>query len=156
MKYFKNVTTIEELRKRYRELLKQHHPDNGGDVSIMQEINAEYDRLFDVLSRSENTGGKTYTKEDDEEFRSVLDAISSFNITVEIIGEWIWAFDCFAYRDKLKELGFKFAPKKKAWTWHSNSKPYRRHHNGEVSLDEIRDKYGSKTIRNYSRQRAIH
>lgn len=40
--YFKNVTTLEELRKQYKELLKAHHPDNGGDVAIMQEINAEY------------------------------------------------------------------------------------------------------------------
>ena len=30
-KWFAGVTTIEELRRRYRELLKQFHPDNGGD-----------------------------------------------------------------------------------------------------------------------------
>lgn len=36
--YFKNVNTLEELRKQYKELLKQHHPDNGRDVAIMQEI----------------------------------------------------------------------------------------------------------------------
>lgn len=154
MKYFECVSTIEELRKRYRELLKQHHPDNGGDVSIMQEINAQYDALFDALSRSENAGGKTYTKEDDERFRDVLQAVSSFNISIEIIGEWIWAFDCFQYKDKLKELGFKWAAKKKAWTWHSE--PYRRHHNGEISLDEIREKYGSQTVKKHSPQHAIN
>ena len=43
-KWFKDVTTIEELRKRYRELLKMYHPDNeNGSVEITQEINAEYD-----------------------------------------------------------------------------------------------------------------
>ena len=33
--YFAGVTDIETLRKRYRELLKQYHPDNGGSVSEM-------------------------------------------------------------------------------------------------------------------------
>ena len=46
MKWFKDVTTIEELRKLYRELSRKHHPDNGGNVSDMQEINAEYDAIF--------------------------------------------------------------------------------------------------------------
>lgn len=49
-KWFAGVTTIEELRKRYRELLKQLHPDNGGDEETMKAINIEYDKLFDVLN----------------------------------------------------------------------------------------------------------
>ena len=52
MKWFKGVKTIEELRKLYRELLKEHHPDNGGNVSDMQEINSEYDVLFKRISAS--------------------------------------------------------------------------------------------------------
>lgn len=48
-KYFENINTLEELRKQYKELLKLRHPDNGGNVSEMQEINAEYDRLFKIL-----------------------------------------------------------------------------------------------------------
>lgn len=50
-KYFAGVTTIEELRRRYRELLKQFHPDNGGDEETMKTINIEYDKLFDVLNK---------------------------------------------------------------------------------------------------------
>ena len=48
-KYFENISTLEELRKQYKELLKIHHPDNGGNVSEMQEINSEYDRMFKLL-----------------------------------------------------------------------------------------------------------
>jgi len=51
-KYFENISTLEELRKQYKELLKLHHPDNGGNLEIMQEINAEYDRLFKILKIS--------------------------------------------------------------------------------------------------------
>lgn len=39
-----NVSTSEELAKQYKELLKLHPPDNGGNVSEMQEINAEYEK----------------------------------------------------------------------------------------------------------------
>lgn len=44
--YFRDFNTLEELRKQYKELLKKYHPDNGGDVAIMQEVNAEYDKLL--------------------------------------------------------------------------------------------------------------
>ena len=48
--YFKDVQTLDELRKQYRDLLKKYHPDNeNGSVEITQEINAEYERLFKVL-----------------------------------------------------------------------------------------------------------
>ncbi len=32
-KYFENISTLEELRRQYKELLKLHHPDNGGNVN---------------------------------------------------------------------------------------------------------------------------
>ncbi len=41
MKYFKNVSDLLELRKQYKQLLRKHHQDNGGNVADMQEINAE-------------------------------------------------------------------------------------------------------------------
>lgn len=151
--YFAGVNTIEELRKHYRELLKKHHPDNGGDLATMQEINAEYDRLFSVLSRSENTDKKTYTKEEDEQFRAILNAVSAYNMDIQIIGSWIWCFNSYPYREWLKSLGFAFAPKKKAWTWHSE--PYHRHHKGEVPLSHIREKYGCETVRNMSYQYSL-
>ena len=54
MKWFSsNINTMEELRREYRRLAKLHHPDTGGDTEDMKQINAEYDRLFDILSRQE-------------------------------------------------------------------------------------------------------
>lgn len=44
--YFKNVKSYEELKSQYKELLKSNHPDNGGDVEVMKEINIQYDALF--------------------------------------------------------------------------------------------------------------
>lgn len=39
---------MDELRAQFKKLLLKYHPDNGGKVSDMQEINAEYDLLYDL------------------------------------------------------------------------------------------------------------
>lgn len=47
-KHFNNVKSYEDLKNQYKKLLKANHPDNGGDVETMKEINVEYDALFAV------------------------------------------------------------------------------------------------------------
>lgn len=47
-KYFKNVNSLDDLKKQFRDLLKINHPDNGGDSETMKEINVEYDALFPI------------------------------------------------------------------------------------------------------------
>ncbi len=39
------MMTCEELRARYRFLMKMHHPDVGGDPAMSRQIIAEYERL---------------------------------------------------------------------------------------------------------------
>ena len=159
MTYFKNINTLEQLRKQYKELLKIHHPDNGGNVANMQEINAEYDRLFKVLkdrheSKSadgQDTTAKTdfnnmkYDFTEDARLREMLNKIIAFEgITIEICGSWIWAFDSYIYYKELKELGFKYASKKKAWYWHSEA--FRKKSHKTLSMDDIRNYYGSTEV----------
>lgn len=145
--------TVAELRTAYKELLKIHHPDNGGEVSDMQEINSEYDALYSILSKENSADGQSYTQEENEQFKAILNEISGFNMTVEVIGSWIWAFDSYPYKDKLKALNFKWCSRKKAWAWHGES--YRRHHGKEMSLDSIRQKYGSDVINRKTKQPVI-
>lgn len=45
-KYFKNVKSYKDLKEQYKKLLKENHPDNGGDLDTMKDINVEYDILF--------------------------------------------------------------------------------------------------------------
>ena len=58
-RFFEGVEDVQELRKKYKELLKQYHPDNGGSVEIMQEINSEYDRLFKALPKDSTENAKS-------------------------------------------------------------------------------------------------
>ena len=164
MKWFSsNISTMEELRREYRRLAKLHHPDAGGDTEDMKQINAEYDALFAILSRQEAQerpqGKQEYneTTEDkaaeDKAIRAVLDALVNVNADIEIIGTWIWIHGAYEYRELLKSMGFKFAPKKKAWCWHFGE--YHRHHKWEVSLDEIRAKYGSERVGHHKERKAV-
>jgi DnaJ-class molecular chaperone len=41
------------IKKAYRKLAMQHHPDKGGDISKFQEITAAYETLSDVDKRSQ-------------------------------------------------------------------------------------------------------
>ena len=150
MKYFENVKTLEELKKQYKKLAKKYHPDlNGGTTNdIMKEINKEYDELFARVKNIHSTAdGETYEKATDETselYRDIINSIINFNIDIEIIGTWVWCFNSYEYREQLKALGFKYAAKKKAWCWHSGEYKARR---SRKSLDEIRAKYGSDTIK---------
>lgn len=150
MKYFNNVRTLEELKKQYKTLAKKYHPDlnNGTTNEIMKEINNEYDVLFErVKNIHTNSEGETYEKattETSEQFREIIDKIINFNIDIEIIGVWVWCFNSYEYRNQLKELGFKYAAKKKAWCWHSGEYKAKR---SKKTLAEIRMKYGSETIK---------
>lgn len=44
-------STITEGTAMYRRLAAEHHPDHGGSVTDMQEINAEWDELKPTLPR---------------------------------------------------------------------------------------------------------
>lgn len=43
----------DEIKKAYRKLASQHHPDKGGDTQRFQEIQAAYDTLIDPEKRNQ-------------------------------------------------------------------------------------------------------
>lgn len=153
MTYFNNINTLEELRRQYKELLKIHHPDNGGSVEDMQNINAEYDKLFKVLkdrhesnatdNETENSKSNIYDWENDKILREVLQQIISFSgITINLVGAWIWLDgNTYPHKEALKNIGFKWSRQRKMWHWHNGE--YVRKGNSKIAFTEIENKYGS-------------
>lgn len=164
MTYFKNPKTLQELRKQYKELLKIHHPDNGGNLENMQNINAEYDRLFKVLkdkheskSTADDAAKSDYEKKkwdytEDVALREVLQKIIILSdITIEVCSAWIWVSgNTYQHKELLKEYGFKFGGQKKAWYWHSEA--FQKRSKRTLSMNDIRNYYGSTEIETQGRK----
>ncbi len=136
---FKNVTGINEAKKVYKTLAKKLHPDVGGSDEEFKILNAVYNDFIEH---------KIYFSNDskiDIELEKIISQILHFeNITIELVGSWIWVSgDTRNIKDKLKELGFKWASKKKMWYYgemkSKNPNP--------KSMDEIKSKYGSQTFK---------
>lgn len=150
MKWFNNPQTLEELKKQYKQLALEHHPDRGGAVKDMQEINAEYDLLFVRLKDTHATvSGEQYTKATNEkvnEFKDLINKLINLDaINIEICGSWLWLTgNTFKHKELLKHLHFRFSNSKKAWYFHSEG--YRKSSRKTYTLDEIRDLYGSETV----------
>ena len=159
MKWFAEVKTIEQLRKQYKVLLKKYHPDNeNGSVEIAQEINEEYNRLYDILSKSNIKDEQSFTydkTEENEAFKEILSKIIHVNADIEIIGSWVWIEKgSYQYRELLKSVGFRYASRKKAWYWHFGE--WHRRSKYEISLDEIRKKYGSQKVNHKTKQYVLN
>ena len=139
LKEFKGVEGINEAKKIYKTLAKKLHPDVGGDEESFKLLNAIYTDLIEH---------KIYFSNDikiDIELEKIISLILHFeNITIELVGSWIWVNgDTREIKEKLKEIGFKWASKKRMWYFgemkSKNPTP--------KSMEEIKNKYGSETLK---------
>ena len=111
--YFIDIKGINEAKKVYKRLAKILHPDmDGGDTESFKILNSVYTDLIEH---------KIYFSSNikiDIELEKIISLILHFeNITIELIGSWNWVSNV-DYKDKtiinkLKELGFKWASKKR-------------------------------------------
>jgi hypothetical protein len=149
IKYFYNCHTLEEVKRKYKELAMLHHPDRGGNTATMQEINLEYEEiqknpLFNFARESE---------EDQEEFLKYPEIINQLisleGLVIELIGNWIWiSGKTYLHRGRLKAIGFYFAPKKVMWYYRPSD--YKSSNRSPKTIESIRLKYGSDVIQNKS------
>ncbi len=153
--YFEKCQDLNELKSVYKKLALQYHPDCGGDLRVMQEINAEYDRMFLLLKAKQNTmanddaSGRTKrTTETPDEFKNIVSILLKLEgIEIELVGAWLWlSGNTFPHRKELKQAGCRWSSSKKRWYWrHEEDDCYWSR--GTASMEEIRQKYGSEWLR---------
>lgn len=151
MKYFTNCKTLEELKKAYRKAALENHPDHGGNVETMAEINAEYDMMFERLKNAHNANTTDETKKTTEtpnEFKDIIETLIRLDgIQIEICGSWLWiSGNTYTYRKELGAAGCKYSKNKKMWYWHHEEDSYTYRHKSRTTMDEIRMKYGTETV----------
>jgi len=131
--------TPEQAKSAYREACKKYHPDvNPAGEDMMKIINAAFDVLKDF-------SGEIHEKQTDygDLLNTALNAVFGLTgLEIEICGVWVWITgNTRDHKEALKEAGYKWASKKKAWYFRPEQ--FRSRSKGEKSLDEIREKYGS-------------
>lgn len=146
--YFDGLKLENEIKARYKELAKKHHPDLGGCAETMKEINNEYEK---AITGMYETSGKSITEieellKKDALLREKLNGIITIeDLIIEICGSWLWITgNTKEHKDKLKSLQFFWAQKKCAWYWRSEEN--RSFNRKAMSLDEIRQKHGSFSV----------
>jgi len=138
-----NITN-EEIKQAYRKAAQKYHPDrNPAGLEMMQAINAAYEVIKDF-------SGEVYAKGNNtnygDQINAALNAIIGLGLDIEVCGSWVWVTgDTKPHKEILKQAGFFWAVKKLAWYFRPEEyKCYRS--KGSLSLDEIRQKYGSQTV----------
>lgn len=141
---FQNIETIDEAKKVYKRLAKVFHPDKGGNAEQFKILNDEYHRFIDNFSKV-HFDDVDFEELNIELEKIIIDILHYENIVIEIVGSWVWVSgDTKAIKEVLKGLGFKWASKKKMWFFGELKKSRGR---GNMDINEIKDKYGFKTVK---------
>jgi len=156
MKFFSGVDTVEAVKKLYRALAMEFHPDRGGDTATMQEVNAEYHEALKRCSGQQRKldDGKvwtyTYDYGKEQEVVEQIDKTLAAKVLTgahefTLIGRWLWIVgDTKPIKDSLKQLGYQWHSKRTAWYW----KPSESHsrYNARYDLNGLAAIYGSATL----------
>ena len=149
MKYFTNCHTIEELKKEYRRLALENHPDRGGDEEIMKIINREYEIMAKRLENVHEAGEEApkHKAETPAEFIAIIDALMKMSgVVIEICGSWLWLTgNTFQHKDEIAKIGFRWSKTKKSWYWFNEIENTTKRR-ATASMKQIRNKYGSEKI----------
>ena len=146
IKYFRGVETLEELKKVYKELAKQLHPDLGGNKEKFQAMNNEYDLLFKELKNKK--ANKTNTKDNDN-FKDIINELIKYNeLTIEIIGSWLWiSGNTYPLRDMIKNLGLLWSKGRKKWYYTADTIDGANKYYKKKTYDELKNNYGYTKIK---------
>lgn len=158
------IKDLDDLKKQYRQLALKYHPDRGGTNEQMQVINAEHERLRNLL-----LNGSTLTDEQkkneveiDNTFRVIIDEIIHIEgIEIELIGKWLWVgsnlnpernwqFETPTY-NALKSAGLDYI--KKAGRPYMVYKGVESKGRGKMTKAEIEAKYGKHKFETKGRKR---
>lgn len=161
-RYFDTCNSLDEASKLYKALAIKNHPDHGGDLRTMQDINGQYAEFCaSFTNRSERArqqkahsqGRKTAADYHDidgvtEELRRRIEwALNNLpaDVMVELCGLWVWLTgNTKPVKEDIKQagLGFTFSGSKQAW-YYAGVPSFNKK---RMNLDEIRGLHGSTTF----------
>lgn len=161
--YFAGLETPAEINRVYKTLSAVFHPDNGGTVEAMQELNSQRSAALDALKQGEEITAEVQElpaaviglPEKSETSTNLVQVLKDLidkaqaipGVHLELCGSWLWVTgETRPVKNDLKILGFRWSHNKAAWYWRDPTVPYRRRGKRKYSMDEIRSRHGSMEI----------
>lgn len=153
LKYFIGVETLEELKKKYKELAKKLHPDLGGNKEKFQSMNNEYDLLFKSLKNKK--ANKKSNIKDNDNFKDIINELIKYNeLTIEIIGSWLWiSGNTYPLRDIIKNLGLLWSKGRKKWYYTADAIDGANKYYKKKTYEELKNNYGYSKIKSASKDK---
>jgi hypothetical protein len=138
--------TAPEIRAAYQKKAFEYDPSfSPVGIHMMQIVENAYEvlkRFSGPFKNSLGDLGITSSLEKAVRAVAVLEGI-----TIEICGVWIWiSGSTERHKAVLKEAGYDWAPRKHMWYFRPEHQKARRKYVVPFSMDEIRQKFGSKVL----------
>ncbi|MBY0315666.1 MAG: J domain-containing protein [Bdellovibrionales bacterium] len=140
--------TEEVVKTAYHKACFKFHPDrNPAGAEMMKLVNEARESLKVATYPIEykNESGYDYG----DEINAALNKVIHLeDVKIEICGSWVWVSgNTKEHWPIFKEAGFKFSPPKKMVYFRPQYAKTRHFKKDGISMDEIRDKYGSDRIK---------
>ncbi|MEM9774069.1 MAG: hypothetical protein AAF902_05785 [Chloroflexota bacterium] len=149
---FNNCKNEVEIKKLYKKLAKENHPDLGGSDEAMKSLNAAYKKALAAMDGKEHEGYTyRYRPEFEEEVMQKLQEILGADIgdaKVSLMGIFIWVTNTKKeQKNVFNKNGLKlfWSFDKKCWYW--KPKGFRSSSRGNYDFESIVDKYGETVFK---------
>lgn len=158
--YFnKQYSTIQDVRSHFREYCIEFHPDKHLEnkelwTNKFQAMYTEYEKFLIIFIPSENEkerkekgdNAKAYDLDSEGDLaNTIADLMKYAGLIIEICGSWLWLTgNTYSIKDDIKNLGFRWQGKKQSWYFAGYE--FEPHRAKTMTMEHIRNKYGSKTI----------
>ena len=163
MDYFKDCQTVAEIKAEYKKLAREHHPDLGGDLEVMKDLNNQYEQALKAVDGQKSTGSdkkvRTYCYNGPVEAELMdiifkLNALDMEGVDVDLIGVWIWITgDTRPHKDGIKATGCKWNSTRKCWFY--KPKDSVRYYRSTGSLEDLAKQYGAVDCSNFKKKSLV-
>jgi curved DNA-binding protein CbpA len=153
MNFFQDCANVQEIKIRFRELAKIHHPDHGGNEETMKTLNSQYHEALKKGHGQKTMGNDGqehtyfYNESIEKEVQEIILKLLSLKMNgadIYLIGTWVWVNGMTKqYKEQLKALGLRWHSQHLSWYFKPSGSFSRR---SGKSLDEIACVYGAKKI----------
>jgi len=154
MNFFKDCTTLDEAKRKYRELVKSLHPDLGGSTAEFQAMQNEFESFE---PESEKFKGE-FEKWNAGDFMEIINQLIFIpSIKVEVVGSWIWVSgDTKPVKDQIKaiETGetMKRGFSRNKGMWYFSPVGYRKKSRKQFDFDDLKNMFGSEEVEKRNRK----